>query len=285
MTIETGVVAGNFNRVAAELAAMLVDIRVKTAVDKNTIAVYETKLEALKLRAESFLQSVDGEDSSDTIQSIMGTSQASVPEPRSLAEALKTKESMKVDEVESPTNLDEDLSNDEPFSEPTVQPVELPTSEIMDKLNELAVNQEKILMMLENLSLSATNNESELKAAEQVASEDNINSIEDYLEAATTIDLLSLDNRMEHFDDLVQSVCASPVKNVALVMSSLQDKVMERSRFLHELFSCLSTNQVFNPDQKNVLEHLALYHERMLANADKAPLPSPWERGMKELFA
>jgi len=78
MTIETGVVAGNFNRVANELAAMIIDLRVKSGIGHEVLSGYETKLEALKLRAETFLKQLDNQEASQEQINPVSTSQESI---------------------------------------------------------------------------------------------------------------------------------------------------------------------------------------------------------------
>jgi len=282
MTIETGVVAGNFNRVANELAAMIIDLRVKSGIGHEVLSGYETKLEALKLRAETFLKQLDNQEASQeqinpvsTSQESISISEAKTPEtePDTLAEALaakiepapKTKPEPKIEA----TAVEELKPSKTKIDNQAFDLVVKQLKDIHESIAELSKKQAKILTILDSQNS---------KASKPV-------SFEDYIKAATDKGIKLADQQFKSsLESILNSALQAPKETVIKLMSDLSETVMQRSEVLSKLFTELSTSQSLNVDQRNVLSHLSTYHQSILANPDKETLPSPWTRGMKELF-
>lgn len=288
MTVEVGVVRGNFERVQNELADLLVQLRVKTNNPQKLVAL-ETQLGAINVRAETFLKAlgmVDDEEVSD---------QADLNE-------INNSGSGKDDG--STENQSEDNDSESIFPKSDDQPTDNSMAVSDNSVTDRSVNSDNddLALLAQNFNhqietLTITINQQSQLLAQLVTRIESGNpaksepetEFEQIMHQYLSIgiqDIASAD--IEYGGTMIQAINqAEPerlLNNLAIIMNKLGENVMQPSVVLLSYFKKLAQSSLTN-QQKTVMNRLIEYQQNSLRRVQlNNPLPSPWNRGMKELF-
>ena len=331
MTIEVGVVRGNFERVQSELADMLVQMQVKTD-NQSELAELEQRIESINVRAETFLKSLgmdddNGQELADLIKSAEAGSDKKPDEiPKqdlhSPAESRPLDQSVIEAEVQSVGRIEKELKDDikkakaestDPLSQfDEADPADQASGDLVDagkkdvkpviaknpeasklpelksitaelaNLSDLVASQGNLLQKL----IDETNQtESPKKSNSESVDLQYSETLDQYLTIASS-DIIKAD--LEVGNQLIGAINntdrAELLVSLPEFMTMLKDQVMQPSLVVYSFLKKVLENDLTR-DQKNVLNRLLQYQKTSLENARLLnPLPSPWARGMKDLF-
>ena len=267
MTIETGVVKGNIDRVTAEIRQFIADAESKG----HTIDNLKAKFDQLQLRAESFLKHLGQLDEAEVLQSSATEAlQSSAQSPMAAAEPMTSAtpdevvepaDSEPASDVLSSNAADAARSQSKPFrandNVMSAQMVEQPQS--ASDLDELRMQLDTIQVQLSEVLLR--------------------------LDQLTGSEPTSTSNEGDLIDQALKNPGSISPNLIKEVMVTRGEDIMKRNEKIRKFWQASLNQMVFNDDQKKVLDHLYQYQTRLHSDESSPVLPSPWGRGMEDLFS
>ncbi len=268
MTIETGVVKGNIDRVVAEIGEMIK----AASAGGSDVSDIKSHFDTLVLQAESFLKRLDQLDSAEKLLAESTVQTPEVEAPDVSANIVDSETS-----IASSSNSDINsklVSKTEPNKAPDEEAVEVDKNkaqmsvgdQMSVAIDSIQVQLSEIIMRLDELSAKVNNAPMSPEPVPEVKStietESSNTQLQSYLQGSKPID----------------------VQSVREIMKTFGESVMDPSEPMQQFWSKSAQQDSFNDVQKKLLTHLATYQTNVLSGKSEI-LPSPWEKGMKDLFA
>lgn len=288
MTIETGVVTGNIDRVKREIDELLTAVIFKHGAE--AVVDIKDQLAALEARAAKFVTIISVMDQAlatkvEKTAPITVDDQSSAPETdKEDPAAIETLSPELVDHNKAAVDVEPVDQPDPTKSESTGRHVDLQMQfdALQVQLSEIVIRLDTMNKTLTNLNVAQhrdTPDDQGTSVGANVAV--TIPTVGDFITAVKTDSNDNAKLYLVHLRSHPTDINSELVKEI---MITLGEVVMQPNSALVELFQILSTADEFSDDQRQVLGHLFAYHADRQNDPGLPILPSPWERGMKNLF-